>query len=198
MNYAPQYIRNTLQLNNGDGSFSEISQVAGVNATEWSWAPLFADFDNDGWKDLFIANGYRTDITNLDFMVYGKRAIFMGTPEANRKERLKLLENYPGVHVGNYLYKNNKDLSFTDVSKNWGLDKPSYSNGSAYADLDNDGDLDLVINNIDEPALLYENKNNALSPASRWIQVKCKGPQGNRDGLEAKVWLWQNGMVQFN
>jgi hypothetical protein len=198
LNYAPQYIRNTLQLNNGDGSFSEISQASGVNATEWSWAPLFADFDNDGWKDLFIANGYRTDITNLDFMVYGKRAVFMGTPQANRKERLKLLENYPGVHVGNYMYKNNKDLTFTDVSKNWGLDKPSYSNGSAYADLDNDGDLDLVVNNIDEPAMVYENRNNIFSPGTKWIKVKCKGPQGNRDGLEAKVWLWQNGMVQFN
>ncbi len=198
LNYAPQYIRNTLQLNNGDGSFSEISQVSGVNATEWSWAPLFADFDNDGWKDLFIANGYRTDITNLDFMVYGKRAIFMGIPEANRRERLKLLEKYPGVHVGNYMYKNNKDLTFTDVSKSWGLDKPSYSNGSAYADLDNDGDLDLVINNIDEPAMVYENSSNTLSPGAKWLKVKCKGPQGNRDGLEAKVWLWQNGMVQFN
>jgi len=198
LNYAPQYIRNTLQLNNGDGSFSEISQVSGVNATEWSWAPLFADFDNDGWKDLFIANGYRTDITNLDFMVYGKRAIFMGTPEANRKERLKILENYPGVHVGNYMYNNNKDLTFTDVSKNWGLDKPSYSNGSSYADLDNDGDLDLVINNIDEPAMVYENRSNILLPDTKWIKVKCKGPQGNRDGLEAKVWLWQNGMVQYN
>ena len=198
LNYAPQYIRNTLQLNNGDGSFSEIAQVSGINATEWSWAPLFADFDNDGWKDLFIANGYRTDITNLDFMVYGKRALFMGTPEANRKERLKILDNYPGVYIGNYMYKNNKDLTFTDVSKNWGLSKPSYSNGSAYADLDNDGDLDLVINNIDEPAAVYENRSNVLLPGTNWIKVKCKGPKGNRDGLEAKVWLWQNGMLQYN
>jgi hypothetical protein len=198
LNYAPQYIRNTLQLNNGDGSFSEIAQLSGVNATEWSWAPLFADFDNDGWKDLFIANGYRTDITNLDFMVYGKRAIFMGTPEANRKERLKILEKYPGVYVGNYMYSNNRDLTFTDVSKKWGLDKPSYSNGSSYADLDNDGDLDLVINNIDEPAMVYENRTNEFSPAAKWIKIKCNGPKGNRDGLEAKVWIWQNGMVQYN
>src|SRR6478609_1650175 len=198
LNYAPQLVRNTLQLNNGDRSFSEIAQLSGVNATEWSWAPLFADFNNDGWKDLFIANGYKTDITNLDFVVYGKRAIFMGTPEANRKERLKILSKYAGVHVSNYMYQNNKDLTFTDVSENWGLDKPSYSNGSAYADLDNDGDLDLVINNIDEPAMLYENRTNVLMPATKWIEVKCKGPQGNRDGLEAKVWLWQKGMVQFN
>jgi len=198
LNYAPQYIRNTLQLNNGDGSFSEIAQLSGVNATEWSWAPLFADFDNDGWKDLFIANGYKTDITNLDFMVYGKRAIFMGTPEANKIERLKILSNYPGIHVANYMYRNNRDLTFTDVSEEWGLDKPSYSNGSAYADLDNDGDLDLVINNIDEPAMVYENKTNVLYPGKKWLKIKCKGPQGNKDGLEAKVWIWQDGVVQFS
>lgn len=197
LNYAPQYVRNTLQLNNGDGSFSEIAQVSGINATEWSWAPLFADFDNDGWKDLFIANGYKTDITNMDFIIYGKRAIFMGTPEANRKERLKILENYPGVHVGNYMYKNNRDLTFTDVSESWGLNKPSYSNGVAYADLDNDGDLDLVINNIDEKASIYENQTNTINPSAKWLAVKFNGPKGNKDGLETKVWLWQKGTVQY-
>ena len=158
LGYAPQYVRNTLQLNNGDGTFSEIAQASGINATEWSWGPLLADFDNDGWKDLFIANGYKTDITNLDFMTYGKRALFMGTPEANRKERLKMLENYPGIYVGNYVFKNNHDLTFSDVSKKWGLDKLSYSNGAAYGDLDNDGDLDLVVNNIDAAAFVYENQ----------------------------------------
>jgi enediyne biosynthesis protein E4 len=197
LGYAPQYVRNTLQLNNGDGSFSEIAQVSGVNATEWSWAPLFADFDNDGWKDLFIANGYKTDITNMDFITYGKRALFMGTPAANRKERLKILQNYPGIYVSNYVFKNNHDLTFSDVSKNWGLDKPSYSNGAAYGDLDNDGDLDLVVNNIDETAAVYENQTNKLNPSAKWIEVKFKGPTGNRDGLETKVWLWQNGMMQY-
>ena len=197
LGYAPQYLRNTLQMNNGDGTFSEIAQVSGINATEWSWAPLLADFDNDGWKDLFIANGYKSDVTNLDFIVYGKRALFMGTPAANRRERLKMLEGYPGIHVGNYMYKNNGNLTFTDVSKTWGLDKASYSNGSAYADLDNDGDLDLVINNIDEPASVYENRTSKLNPATKWVDIKFKGPSGNRDGLEAKVWLWQKGAMQY-
>jgi enediyne biosynthesis protein E4 len=197
LGYAPQYLRNTLQMNNGDGTFSEIGQVSGVNATEWSWGPLLADFDNDGWKDLFIANGYKSDITNLDFIVYGKRALFMGKPEANRKERLKMLEGFPGIHVSNYVYKNNGNLTFTDMSKDWGLDDPSYSNGAAYADLDNDGDLDLVINNIDEPASVYENQTNKLNPAAKWMTVKFKGPAGNKDGLETKVWLWQKGTMQY-
>ncbi len=198
MGYEPQYLRNTLQLNNGDGSFSEIGQASGINATEWSWAPLFADFDNDGWKDLFVSNGYRSDVTNMDFILYGKRALFMGTAEANRKERLKMLENFPGIHVNNYVFKNNKDLTFSDVSKEWGLGAPSYSNGAAYGDLDNDGDLDLVINNIDEAASVYENKINTLNPGNRWLKIKFNGPPGNRDGLEAKICLWQNGNMQYS
>lgn len=197
LGYAPQYVRNTLQLNNGDGTFSEIAQISGVNATEWSWAPLFADFDNDGWKDLFVANGYKNDITNMDFITYGKRALFMGTPEANRKERLKLLQNYPGIHISNYVFRNNHDLTFSNVSEDWGLDKPSYSNGAAYGDLDNDGDLDLVINNIDEPASVFENQTNKLNPKATWLKVKFKGPAGNRDGLETKLCLWQNGVMQY-
>ena len=197
LGYAPQYVRKTLQLNNGDGTFSEIAQASGINATEWSWGLLLADFDNDGWKDLFIANGYKTDITNLDFMTYGKRALFMGTPEANRKERLKMLENYPGIYVNNYVFKNNHDLTFSNVSENWGLNKPSYSNGAAYGDLDNDGDLDLVVNNIDEPAFIYENQTNKINPSAKWMEVKFKGPAGNRDGLETKVSLWQHGMMQY-
>ncbi len=121
LGYEPQYVRNTLQLNNGtdlDGnlSFSEIGALSGLHATEWSWAPLFADYDNDGLKDLFIANGYRQDVTNLDFIIYGKTTLFMGTPEANRQDRLRELSKFSGIQLHNYVFKNKGNLQFEDVS----------------------------------------------------------------------------------
>lgn len=194
--YEPQYVRNTLQLNNGDGTFSEIGQLAGVSATEWSWAPLLADFDNDGFKDLFVSNGYRQDITNLDFIMYGKKALFIGTPEANRKERLNQLKKVSGIKVPNYVFRNNGNLTFQDKSADWGMDDACYSNGAAYGDLDNDGDLDLVINNLDEPAAVYRNRSNEINKEQHWLRIQLKGPQGNRDGLGTKVMAWQGPELQ--
>lgn len=202
--YEPQYVRNTLQLNNGNNgngelTFSEIGQLSGVHATEWSWAPLFADYDNDGYKDLFIANGYRQDVTNLDFIMYGKKALFMGTPEGNRQERLKELAKFSGINVHNYIFKNNDgNLTFTDVSEKWGLDAPSYSNGAVYGDLDNDGDLDLVTNNLDQVASIYENQLNKIEPNHQWLRLNFKGEAGNYGGLGTKVWVWQKGKMQYN
>ena len=174
--YEPQYIRNTLQLNNGNGSFSEIGYLAGIEATDWSWSPLLADYDNDGLKDLFITNGYRQDITNLDFIKFSERTLRMGTEEGNKKERLAMLEKIPGIKVHNYIYKNRGDLTFSDQSKSWGLSAPGFSNGAAYADLDNDGDLDLVLNNIDEPATLYKNSTNTFTKkTSNYLKVDFQG-----------------------
>ncbi|GAB3550863.1 VCBS repeat-containing protein [Spirosoma fluminis] len=165
MGYQPQYMRNTLQLGVGQGvrsAFSEISQLAGVDKTDWSWAPLFADFDNDGYRDLLITNGYRRDVTNLDFTAYLAdlhAGGFGDEQEKNKKAYKKLLE-LPEVKLADFCYRNRGaegSLTFEDVSEKWGFDAPNYSNGAAYADLDNDGDLDLVLNAIDDEAFVYEN-----------------------------------------
>jgi len=196
--YEPQYIRNTLQLNNGNGSFSEIGYLAGIEATDWSWSPLLADYDNDGLKDLFVTTGYRQDITNLDFIKFSERTLRMGTVEANKKERIDMLNKIPGIKVHNYIYKNNGDLTFSDQSKSWGLSEPSFSNGAAYADLDNDGDLDLIINNIDAPATLLKNtKEKVKDKTANFIRIGFKGPSLNREGLGAKVYLKYQGNLQY-
>ncbi|WP_301923874.1 VCBS repeat-containing protein [Ferruginibacter sp.] len=197
MGYQPEYVRNTLQLNNGNGTFSEIGQLSGIAATEWSWGPLIADFDNDGLKDLFITNGYRQTVTNLDFIVYGKKALYKGTPEANRKDRIDRLKNFEGIKVPNFIFKNNGDLTFSNVTKDWGLDFATYSNGAAYGDLDNDGDLDLMINNLDQPPSVFENQSNLIKPDAKWLRINFKGPKGNRDGLGAKVYTWQAAAMQY-
>ena len=196
--YEPQFVRNTLQLNNGNGSFSEIGYLAGIEATDWSWSPLLADYNNDGLKDLFITNGYRQDITNLDFIKFSERTLRMGTVEGNKKERVDMLNKIPGIKVHNYMYKNNGDLTFSDESTAWGFSEPTFSNGAAYGDLDNDGDLDLVINNIDAAATLYKNlETNSNERTSNYLRVGFKGPSLNREGFGAKIYLRYQGKVQY-
>jgi len=193
--YQPQYIRNTLQVNNGNGSFSEVGQIAGISATEWSWSALFSDYDHDGKKDLFITNGYRQDITNLDFMVYGNRISTMGSEEANRQQRLTELNKLPGIKRTNFMFKNVGDLQFEDISENAGITKPTFSNGSAYTDLDNDGDLDLVINNIDDPASILENRTVVDSTAA-YLKFRFKGISPNLEGIGSQVELFYQGNLQ--
>jgi len=189
-----QQMRNTLQLNNGVDSsgipvFSEVGQLAGVSNTDWSWAPLFADFDNDGWKDLFISNGILKDITNLDFVKYtsGYTASLTNT-KGSKEEMWQLIQEMPSTKLHNYLFRNNHDLNFSNVTGDWGLTKSSVSNGSAYADLDNDGDLDLVINNLNDKATIYRN-NTSENARSHYIRIKLNGENKNSYGVGAKVYV---------
>ncbi|WP_420401846.1 VCBS repeat-containing protein [Flagellimonas sp.] len=193
--YQHQYIRNTLQLNNGNGSFSEVGQFSGISATEWSWSPLFADYDQNGTKDLFITNGYRQDITNLDFMVYGNTINSMGTEEANKKERLEALNKLPGIKLNNFMFSNRNGLQFEDITKEAGFSKPTYSNGAAYADLDNDGDLDLIVNNIDDPAGVYENTTQQ-DGNHNYISFRFKGESPNLEGIGSQVEVFYQGQLQ--
>ena len=203
MGYEPQYVRNVLQLNNGPGpdgepSFSEIGQLAGVHATDWSWAALLADLDNDGLKDLFVTNGYRRDVTNLDYIAYSEESV-RTQREAPRERRRRLfneLRKVPPVELRNYLFRNNGDLTFTDVSAEWGMRDPGFSNGAAYADLDGDGDLDLVVHNLDGVAEVYRNRAERLEDR-HYLRVALRGPEGNRDGLGARVTARSGGRSQY-
>lgn len=196
--YAYQYMRNTMQLNNGNGSFSEIGQMAGIYKTDWSWAPLLADFDNDQFDDIFITNGFGKDITDLDFVKFrGTMSSEIRNAAQRRKVLLDSLAQRPGIRVPNYAYHNNGNLSFSNVSAEWGVDTPSYSNGAAYADFDRDGDLDLVVSNLDEPAWVYRNRQRDRNPSrSNYLSVILQGPNKNSSGIGSTVTIRYKGSVQ--
>lgn len=156
MGYDKQFMRNTLQLNNGEGDFSEIGRFAKVFGTDWSWGPLIADFDNDGMQDVYVTNGFKRNLTDRDFILY-KVTQERKHGLAAKDKVLDLFNGLDGDKTSNFGFRNNGDLTFTDVSSSWGLERPSYSNGAVYADLDNDGDLEIVTNNIGDPAFLYKN-----------------------------------------
>ncbi|MEQ9288528.1 MAG: VCBS repeat-containing protein [Cyclobacteriaceae bacterium] len=196
-----QYMVNCLQLNNGNGTFSEISMLSGMAYTDWSWGPLFGDFDNDGLKDVFVTNGYRVDISNKDFVGwYKKRETELGSQLAYSGTKMSFLgeafDKITSGKVKNYMYRNNGDLTFQNTTEAWGLAEPTYSNGAAYADLDNDGDLDIVINNLDQEAFLYENKSNETAK-SNFLKVRCEGPPQNKFGIGTKVELVTKGGTQY-
>ena len=193
--YARQYVRNTLQLHSETGGFSEIGQLAGIDATDWSWAVLLADFDHDGLRDMFVSNGIVKDMTDLDFITYRSGQTLFGKEE-NKKEKIRqLAKDMKGAKTANYFFQNQGDLTFSDRTADWQAQTPSFSNGAAYSDLDNDGDLDVITNNINSPALIYENQlNNSTRP---YLKLTLTGEDQNPQGIGSKVYLYQGNHHQY-
>ena len=195
-----QYMHNALHLNQGNLFFSEISQLSGVAKTDWSWSCLMSDFDNDGNRDMFVANGYKRDVFDGDAQeklgeyVRLNKHKFQSPQEMMEKGFKDFINIYSSIKVKNYLFKNKGDLQFENVSDAWGFNEGSFSNGAAVGDLDNDGDLDLVINNLDDLAFVYENTS---SPANNYLKVKLVGPPANSDGIGAKVTMYTGDQIQY-
>ncbi|MDT7829135.1 VCBS repeat-containing protein [Pricia sp. S334] len=190
-----QYMRNMLQLNNGNGTFSEIGQLAGISNTDWSWAPLFADYNNDGLKDLFVTNGYFRDYTNLDFINYMDNYV-KSKGRLKREDVLEIIKHMPSSNLANYFYINQGGLTFSDETKSSGLNHPANSNGAAYADLDNDGDLDLIVNNINSPAFIY--RNDTDQDNTNYLQLKLKGADKNSQGIGSRISVYTQGKQQHS
>ncbi len=213
--YQPQYTRNTLQINNGDSrsgrsespggeprtsgvrvpAFSDVGFLAGVSSTDWSWSALWGDYDNDGDKDLMVTNGFYRDLGNLDYITYqAKSQSPMGTADAKRAEKLAAIHALDKVPLQNYLYENNTvgqagNLTFTKRSDDWGFTEKGFSNGAVYADLDNDGDLELVINRFNDKAQVFRNWTNERTHR-HFLSVRLNGSATNRQGIGAKLWLY--------
>ncbi len=194
-----QYPRNCLQLNNGDGTYSEIANHAGIAQTDWSWAPLMVDLDNDGWKDMYITNGLKRDVTDWDYKVFVLDSIMKTMNSGQNVDMEKWLNSIPSVKVKNYLYHNNGSLQFDNYTEQW-MDEPaSFSSGAAYADLDNDGDVDLIVNNVDDEAFIFKNNTRETNAASNYIRFRLlKSASSSEEVYGAIVKLTDaNGQTQI-
>ncbi|MDX1586169.1 MAG: VCBS repeat-containing protein, partial [Balneolaceae bacterium] len=192
--YYHQFTRNTLQLNNGNGTFSEVGRYAGVEATDWSWGANIADFNLDGKRDLFVANGIYQDLTNIDYLqkVSQEETVRMIVSDSTVNFE-RLIDMIPSTPMSKYAFSNRGSMQFADSSKAWGLDRPGFSNGSAYADLDNDGDLELIINNLNSQASIYRNNFREQNRNGNWLKIALKGKTPNTFAVGSQVTIWAEG-----
>src|SRR5213594_4999179 len=173
--YHHQLMRNMLQRNNGNGTFSDVAWMAGVARTDWSWSALIADFDLDGNKDIFVANGLARDVTSQDYIAFlASDQTVLAATRGERVDFMSLINAMSSTKLSNYAFRNNGDLTFTNVTAAWGIDLPSFSNGAAYGDLDGDGAPDLVVNNVNQEAFVYRNNARTLLP-NHYLQVQLEG-----------------------
>lgn len=194
--YQYQYMFNSFQINNGNGTFSNIAALSGLLRSDWSWSALLADFDNDGYKDYFVTNGFKRYSRDNDFrnqLVKAQEQNGGRIPEEMKKE---LYAKMPEIKDPNFIYRNNRDLTFTQVSEAWGLEHPSFSNGCVYADLDGDGDLDLVVNNVDDKAFIYKNLASEQK-RGHFIQFRFEGAQGVASIYNTKVSIYYGDEIQY-
>lgn len=190
--FSQQYIQNTLQLNNGNGSFSEVAYHSGIAATDWSWAGLLFDMDNDGLRDIYITNGINHDLTDLDFVDFFANEIIQKMALTGKKQSIdSIISKMPIAPQSNYAYRNKGDITFDDATKDWGLKIPSLSNGAAYGDLDNDGDLDIVVNNVNMQAFIYQNNAEKLTD-NNYLKLSLNGSDQNKFAIGATVKLYHN------
>ncbi len=195
LDFYNQYMQNALHLNNGNQTFSEIAFYSGVAQTDWSWGALLLDLDNDGYRDIYVSNGIYQDLTDMDFMDFFANEIVQEMTQTGEKEEVEnIINRMPSNPIPNYALKNNGDLTFTNMAAEWGFDVPSFSNGSAYGDLDNDGDLDLVINNVNQTAFLFRNTSSDKG-LNNFIAVDLKGHGKNTFGIGAAVYVYYDGLT---